>query len=431
MTNRVPKNPLKHLRASDLRAIAKMATDATHNATAIAEGVHQSVRGTLGMSSGKTQLETGGLTGLIYQSIRGVSKLVGRGVDSALAALQPLLMSIEQDAPNSPQREAVLAAVNGVMGDYLAESNNPLATSMVFRYQGRDITPETMPQAADEQGKLGQKGKQKILLLIHGLCMNDIQWQTSHEGQSFNLGEVVSTALDALPVYLRYNTGKHISQNGRELAVKLEQWLTSQPQSIAELTVIAHSMGGLLIRSAVVYANIEKMRWPTRLKSIVFLSTPHHGAPLEQAGHWLDQILGSTTYSAPFAKLAQLRSAGITDLRVGDILDEHWQNDRHPEGKGRGDEKVKRAGPRQPVPLPSGVACFTVAATTAAKRHVLADRLVGDGLVPLRSALGEHAEMQYSLMFAETAKWIAYETNHLALLSSPDVARQMISWLKK
>lgn len=429
MTHSVPKNPLKHLRASDLIGIAKLATDATHHATFIAEGVHQSVRGTLGLSSGKTRTETGGLTGLIYQSIRGVGKLVGKSVDSALAALQPLFMSIEQDAPNSPQREAVLAALNGVMGDYLAESNNSLATSMTIRYQGKDITPEMLPLPADREH--GREDQQKILLMIHGLCMNDLQWQTMQNGQSFNHGEVVSKALDDLPIYLRYNTGKHISQNGRELAAKLEHWVTSQPHSIAELTVIAHSMGGLLIRSAVAYATVEKMRWPARLKSIVFLGTPHHGAPLERAGHWLDNILGSNTYSAPFARLAQLRSAGITDLRLGDVLDEHWQNDRHPEGKAEGKGKGKRTGPRQSVPLPTGVACFTIAATSAANRHMLADHLIGDGLVPLRSALGEHTDPQYRLMFAETSQWIAYETNHLALLSSPDVARQMINWLEK
>ncbi len=426
MTNQVSKNPLKHLRTSDMIGIAKLATDATHNATLIAESVHQSVRGTLGLSSGKTATQAGGLAGLIYQSIRDVGKFVGKGVDSALSALQPLFMSIEHEAANSPQREAVLAALNGVIGDYLAESNNPLGTAMVLRFQGRDITPETMPlPTLTGQGQTERPARQKILLMIHGLCMNDLQWQTSHDGQPFNLGEVAATALDAAPVYLRYNTGKHISHNGRELAAKLEQWVTSRSQSTAELSVVAHSMGGLLIRSAVAHAAAAKMFWPARLKNIIFLGTPHHGAPLEQAGNWLDQILGSTVYSAPFAKLAQLRSAGITDLRLGDILDEHWQND------GDVDGQTHTQQPRQPVPLPPAVACFTIAATIADKRHVLADHLIGDGLVPLHSALGEHAEPRYRLLFAKTNQWIAYETNHLALLGSPKVARKIVDWLKK
>ena len=66
------------------------------------------------------------------------------------------------------------------------------------------------------------------------------------------------------------------------------------------------------------------MRWPARLDDLVFLGTPHHGAPLERAGNWVDLLLGATPYAAPFARLGKLRSAGITDLRHGNLLDEDW-----------------------------------------------------------------------------------------------------------
>ena len=115
------------------------------------------------------------------------------------------------------------------------------------------------------------------------------------------------------------------------------------------------------------------MKWPTLMKNIVFLGTPHHGAPLERAGNWIDVILGSTPYSRPFAKLGQLRSAGITDLRYGHVLDADWQGH---------DRFRRKPDSRESVPLPEGVACYCVAATTASKRSLVADRLVGDGLVP-------------------------------------------------
>ncbi|MEN8163647.1 MAG: alpha/beta hydrolase, partial [Acidobacteriota bacterium] len=189
---------------------------------------------------------------------------------------------------------------------------------------------------------------------------------------------------------------------------------------IEELTVVAHSMGGLVTRSAFHYAKHEALSWPGRLKHIVFLGTPHHGAPLERVGNWVDVILGSTPYSAPFAKLGQLRSAGITDLRYGHVLDEDWQGHarfrRRPDG-------------RKVVPLPEGVACFAVAATTAAERSPLADRLIGDGLVPLNSALGRHKDPKRTLVFEDPSQLIVYRANHLELLSSSEVSRQLVEWL--
>ena len=195
----------------------------------------------------------------------------------------------------------------------------------------------------------------------------------------------------------------------------LAQW----PVAVEEFSVLVHSMGGLVIRSAVHCATQQRMGWPRHLKNIAFLGTPHHGAPLERAGNWLDVILGSTPYTAPFARLAKLRSAGVTDLRYGHVLDADWQ--------GR-DRFARSPDRRTPLPLPEGVRCFTVAATTAAKRSLLAERLVGDGLVPLRSALGQHDEARRTLAFATDAQLVVYRTNHMQLLDSPQVAQQLLRW---
>jgi pimeloyl-ACP methyl ester carboxylesterase len=401
---------MRHLRASDLRAVAQLATQAAAGVTRMAEGVHQSVWASLGAPGGKTPGQTRGLTGLIYQSVQAITQGVGKGLNTVLTKLEPLLASADDARPGSPEREAVLAALNGVLGDRLLASHNPLATPMTLRYQGAALNLQTLPALPNATGK--------VLVLIHGLCMNDLQWQTP--GQVANHGAALAATLGYTPVYLRYNSGLHTSQNGHQLAALLEQLLTHWPTPIEELTVLAHSMGGLLARSAVYYAQQDQLQWPAHLKNIIFLGTPHHGAPLERAGNWLDVLLGSTPFSAPFAKLGQLRSAGITDLRYGHVLDVDWQ----------GHDRFRRQPDRrQPVPLPEGVACYTVAATTAAKRSALANRLLGDGLVPLHSALGEHDDAQRTLVFAKASQHIAYRTSHLALLSSPEVSRQLLAWL--
>ncbi|WP_296445719.1 esterase/lipase family protein [Rhodoferax sp. UBA5149] len=412
MTKPASKNPLKHLRASDIRGIAQLATQATTGVTHIAEGVHQSVWRTLGAPDGKAPGQTRGLTGLVYQGVRGVAQLLGQGVDAVLTRLQPLLDSAPDTRAGTPEREAVLAALNGVMGDRLAASHNPLATAMTLRYQGEALNWQAAPSMPDAKGK--------VLLLIHGLCMNDLQWHAQHKGQAVDHGEALASNLGYTPVYLRYNSGLHTSQNGHELSALLEQLVTHWPTPIEELTVVAHSMGGLLTRSAFHDAKQAGMRWPHFLKNIVFLGTPHHGAPLERAGNWVDVILGSTPYSAPFAKLGQLRSAGITDLRYGHVLDVDWQGH---------DRFHRQPDSRQIVPLPQGIACYAIAATMAPKRGALADRLIGDGLVPLHSALGQHDDPRRNLVFAKTSQWIVYRTGHMALLSSPEVTQQMLHWL--
>jgi hypothetical protein len=135
----------------------------------------------------------------------------------------------------------------------------------------------------------------------------------------------------------------------------------------------------------------------------------------------VDAVLAATPYTAPFARLGRLRSAGITDLRHGTVLDE----DR-PE---RGPRQCASGRPRI-VRLPADVHCFTVAATTAARRRPLADRLVGDGFVPLTSALGTHHDPRRSLDVPQASQHIVYRTSHLGLLSSPDVTDQLIRWLR-
>ena len=402
------------MRTSDIRGIAQLATQGLVGVASIAEGMHQSVWRTLGVA-GRGPQQTGGLTGRIYQGVRGGAQLLGQGLDSVLAGLQRR-SSNSGDDTGTPQRDAMLAALNGVMGDRLAASGNPLASTMSLRHQGQAMDVLALPAGLHPTGK--------VLLLVHGLCMNDLQWQPQPQdgdAQQCDHGQALADALGYTPLYLRYNSGLHVSHNGRQLALLLEQLAAHWPVPLDHLSIIGHSMGGLLARSAVAFAQANGHHWQQQLKHLVFLGTPHHGAPLERAGSWLDLLLGSNRWSAPFARLGQLRSAGITDLRYGHVQDADWQ--------GLGNRFRPHADQRQPLPLPSHVACYAVAATLAARRGSLADRLAGDGLVPLRSALGQHEAAQHRLKFAKDRQWIGFRLGHIGLLHSPDVTRQLLDWM--
>ncbi len=254
-------------------------------------------------------------------------------------------------------------------------------------------------------------------MLVHGLCLNGRQW--NRDGHDH--GAALSRDLGYTPVYLHYNTGLHVSVNGRAFADLLESFVAEWPVPVEELVIIGHSMGGLVSRSACHYGTAAGHRWPGHLRKLVFLGTPHHGAPMERGGQWLHLALGKSRYTAAFTHLARICSAGITDLRYGNLLDVDWQDmDRfeHP-----GDT-------RQAVPLPEGVQCFAIAASTASEPGGLRDRFVGDGLVPLKSALGQHDEPQRALNIPEHRQWTGRAMNHFDLLSRQDVYRQMKLWLE-
>jgi len=401
-----------NIRISDIRGAVQLATQATAGVTRIVEGVHQSVWDRLGVPGGQTEGKTRGVTGSVYAAIQGITRLTGYSADALMTGLEAVFEPAKRGPCRTPRAETFLSVLNGVMGDRLVEENNSLAIPMALNYR---------EAALDLQSPLAANGASgKVLLLIHGLCMSDFQQHARQSGYATEPGALLSSALGYRPVYIRYNSGLHVSCNGQQLATRLEQLLEHWPQPIEEWSVVAHSMGGLVIRSALHQAQEQGMRWPARLKNIVFLGTPHHGAPLERAGNWLDALLGTTRHTRPFTALGQLRSAGVTDLRYGNLLRADWQ------GHNRFDLQPDA---RRAVPLPLKVQCYTVAATLAEKRSLVSDCLLGDGLVPLRSALGQHDRKSMNLAFDSSCQRVVYRTGHMELLNSPVVNEQVLDWL--
>jgi hypothetical protein len=374
------------LRRSDLQGAVRLSADATTGIVDLVEAMHERIARVPGLS-GALDGRTRGITGLVYKTIRGVTRLAGGGADALFDLLAPAL------APDNPSRdrEAILAALNGVLGDHLAATGNPLATMMSLRRDGR---PLVLDASALEQTVPGIGGKP--LVLLHGLCMNDLQW--SRDGHDH--GAALAGDRGYTPVYLHYNTGLHLAANGEAFAQQMEQLVAAWPHRIERLTLLCHSMGGLVARAAFESARAAGHRWPSQVNDLVFLGTPHHGAPLERAGHWVDIVLSGAPYAAPFARLSKVRSAGITDLRHG--LD---------------------------LPLPKSVRCYAAAGSIGDDESDLKGRLLGDGLVPLDSALGRHADPARQLGFAKSRLWVGRSINHMQLLSRAEVYAQLRKWL--
>ena len=404
------QNPEKHQDtssgvSSDVRGASRLLIDAVVGVTDIVESMHHNISSLAQIVGPSRKGGTKGITGLVYRSVRGVSRAVGFGLDAALAQLPP-----PKSRGASPRREAVLAALNGVLGDHLLSSNNPLAITMRLRRNGRPLTL----QREELEKDFANRGP-RLLVLAHGLCMNDLQWHRGGQDHGASLGRDLGyTAL-----YLHYNSGLHISTNGREFANLLERLVQEWPVPVRELVVIGHSMGGLVARSAYHHAGLAGHAWQQHLKKLVFLGTPHHGAPLERIGNGVNALMEVSPYTAPFARLGKIRSAGVKDLRYGNLVDADW------------DRTGTRPShdPKERVPLPASAQCFAIAASKQMQAGRPHARMRGDGWVPVKSALGQHENAALSLPIPASRQRICYGLNHFDLLGSREVYDQIRLWL--
>ena len=410
-----------------LRGAARLGFDAVEGATNIVEGMIRNI-GALPLPFGRAPTGSApGVAGFVHRAIR----LVNSGLrDVSDLALGPLSDPLDRVAAPGPQREAVVALLNGVCGDHLERSGNPLALPLDLRVFPR---PSTAPDTIDLDGAPlslsprsgprpapagGFAPTGRILVAAHGLCMNDRHWAW----QGHNHAQRLADAFDYTPVYARYNSGRHVSTNGRALAVALEDLLSHWPLPVESLTLVGFSMGGLVVRSALDQARRQSQTWIDRVDRAVYVGTPHHGAALERGGFWLQRAAIASPYTAPLAALGRIRSDGITDLRHGNVLDEDWQDvDAHADAKDR----------RHPAPLPPGIEHHALAATLSKSPRDRLGGLLGDGLIHPKSATGRHADPNRRLAFDQSRVRVIYGQSHLGMLSDPRVSACLEEWLAR
>jgi len=387
--------------SSDLQGISQLSVETIKGITKVVESLHRTISEKPQILGGPKE-KTTGLTGAIYKSINVVTHLIGEGINTVLKKTRDMHGEYSGEHRLSKTREAVASAMNGVLGDHFDKEENPLAITMSFRVNGESLDKQQLIE-------LFNNNESSMTILIHGLCMNDLQW--TRDGH--NHGDLLQQKLGHTVVYLHYNTGLHVSENGRQLTHLLNE---IEHRENISINILAHSMGGLVARSACYYAQKNNHNWLSCVDKIVFLGTPHHGAILAKGGHWADILLQISPYSAPFAKITKVRSSGLTDLRHGYITDEDWQN-----------EEVRKI-----IPLPENIQCYAIAATKSNKESSKVNHyLVGDGLVSLNSALGEHKSNSLNIEFAKGQQWIARSIGHMQLLSDINVYKMIENWMRE
>lgn len=300
---------------------------------------------------------------------------------------------------------SMVSILNGVMGNYLFQQQNPLALPMVLY---------------DHYGQLLQgEVAGRVIILVHGLCMSHLSWSN---GNYTGVGEKLLAQRDRNTIlYLDYNSGRRISSNGQSLAWLIEDLIQRNPR-ILSIDLIGHSMGGLVCRSALFYGKQHVMQWINLVENLVCIGSPHHGAALERLGFMLQDQLGRLPVLNRLGQLTQIRSDGILDLRFGSVRDDDWEY------------LSIRTGTlddlRKPAPLPSRINTFLIAGTIEQKpQQSRTLEMIGDYLVRVPSALGEHPDAKYQLKVPEAHKAIFYGLNHMEIQYHPAVAEQIAKWL--
>lgn len=366
----------------------------------------------VGDVAGGVRLVHDAITDLVYTGVR-----AGVAITGAAARLAAGVANTAQDDPSpGSAADLALAALKGFAGDRLSRSGNPLAESMHLRHRGKRV-----PIEREHLGAAFPNPTPRLAVFVHGLACSETMWNAYSErhygAPDISYGSRLEDELGYTPLYVRYNTGLHISENGRALALLLERLIAAWPAGVDELALIGHSMGGLVLRSASHYGREGRLAWTRSARHVVFLGAPHLGAPLEKGANVAAWCLGLTDITRPFAVALNRRSAGIKDLRFGSLRDEDWQST---------DLDALLSGRTSDVaPLEGATHYFVTATVTRDRRHPLGVA-VGDFLVREPSASGR--ALMHRIQFPLESGHHFGPMNHFDLLNHPDVYDQMRAW---
>jgi hypothetical protein len=384
---------------------------ATERLTEPVEGMHEAIADRwFGLAGpGVAPLHRGyrAVVAGIYGTVRLAGSTLGTVVGAAgrRGGLRPLW--------RSPSGSGVQAVANALWGDALDQQGSNLRIDLGFRDdRGRPI-------GSDSEALLRAYPKPtgRLAVLLHGLGETERCWRQPSDGHNpaIGLGDVL--ALDSFtPLLVRYNTGRHVSDNGRDLATLLEEAVGNWPVPVEEIALIGNSMGGLVVRSSLHAGQADRHRWPLAVRHLVTVGAPHLGAPLEKGVNVAARGLRVAPESRPIGEFLDHRSAGIKDLRFGAVREQDWQGI---------DPAALFDAITGDVPLPEQVEQHFVAGVVTEKSAHPVGVLVGDLVVRTGSGTGRGRRRTIDATHVQ----VMGRRRHSDLAGDPTVHQQVRDWL--
>jgi PGAP1-like protein len=406
-------------RGQEIRAAGRLAGDVFAGVVDTVRDVHRAIArrafAAAGPAAAPVRVVHDGITTAVYGVVRGAHIALPRG--AAVVAAIAADLADQPPLSASPPTAPVLGVLNGLWGDTLAQRHPELALTMSLRAHGLDV-----PATAGGLAAAYPAATSRIALFVPGLSETEQYWALSahrHYGTEHSThGSRLQRDLGYTPVYLRYNSGLHVSDNGARLARLLDELVAGWPVPVTEIVLIGHSMGGLVARSACHHAGCGDHPCAPLIRHVFCLGTPHLGAPLEKVVNAAAWLAGLVPESRPLARLANLRSAGVKDLRYGSLVEQDWR-DCDP------DEFLRDRCTEVPF-LPHAAYYFVGTTVTADRDHPLA-RIIGDLFVQFPSAAGTGHRRR--LPFVPANGRHLGGLHHFDLLNHPDVYQQIHTWL--
>jgi len=407
------------VRNTEIEALGEIAGEALAAGGTFVREMHEGIAGrpfdALGAAAMPARQIHDGISVAVYAGVRAALRGAARGSARVIAAHR------DAEAPSlasTPAGSMALGVLNGLYGNHLAVRANDLTLHMTVRRDGAEVLLRPAAVAAAFPDATA-----RIVVFVHGLCETDDAWRVlplrGQQPGRRTYGERLQDELSFTPVYVRYNTGLRVSDNGRALALLLDELIAAWPCGVAELVLVGHSMGGLVARSACHYADLDGRRWTDAARHVFCLGTPHLGADLEKGVNALGWALGRLPETKPFGTFLNARSVGIKDLRFGSCVEEDW-SDCDP------DEFLRDRC--QEVPFLPDANYYFVGAT-------LSDgplgALLGDLLVRLPSASGKGNGRGRSIPFEVDNGHELSGLNHFDLLNHPAVYEQLRAWISR
>ncbi len=407
-------------RSQEIRAAGRLVGAGFVEVVDTVRDVHRAVAdrwfGVLGPAALPVRVLHDGITSGVYRVVRAGHAAIPTAAGAVVARAA---VGDERPLCANPPAGLALAVLNGVWGDTLRRRYPELALAMTVRADGADVplTPRGFARAYPA-------ATARIAVFVHGLCETEQYWSLSsqrHHGSEHSThGSRLHHDLGYTPVYLRYNTGLHISENGEQLARLLDDVVAGWPVPVAEVVLIGHSMGGLVVRSACHHGAAAGRGWTRLVRHVFCLGTPHLGALLEKGANVGAWLLARPAETRPLSRLANLRSAGIKDLRFGSVVEEDWR-DVDP-------DEFLRDRCTDVAFLPHAVYHFIATTVTTERDHPFG-RVVGDLFVRLPSASGQgrRRRIPFELGHGRHVGGL----HHFDLLNHPAVYRQIHTWLAR
>ncbi len=312
--------------------------------------------------------------------------------------------------------DGTLSVLNGILGDTLEKRKSSFAIKMAL-YKGDKCLLST--DSRSQKSPFFNSYHRKISIFAHGSCGDEKGWK--FKKNSADYGSLLEKDFGFTSLFLRYNSGLHISTNGRRLSNLLEKLIRSSPKKIDEILLIGHSMGGLVFRSACYYGEKEKKKWVKLVKKIFYLGSPHLGTHLEKLGKLTTAILQQipNPLTKMIVSLGDLRSAGVKDLRHGYLTDKEW--------------KKKNADRlfywhENKIPLLKNADHYLICGTLSKVPGSKLGRLVGDGLVHPASGTGQGLFSSSSIPFSKKNCKVILGISHAELKRSRRVYQQIQRW---